>query len=55
MQVNTIFHAFWLVNLEVIGIVLSTSYQLKKISHHFLSVLLAVNLFFGPLINQLGW
>ena len=51
----TIFHAFCLVNLEVIGIVLSTSYQSKKISDHFVSVLTDVNLIFDPLIKQFGW
>ena len=55
MRVNTICRAFWSVNLELLSKVLSTSNQAKKISHHFVIVLSDVKLFFGPLINQLGW
>ena len=43
---TTIFHAFWLVNLEVISKVLSTSNQSKKTSDHFVSVLSDVHLIF---------
>ena len=54
MQVNSIFHVFWLLNLEVISKVLPTSNQVKKISDHFVSVLSDVKLFLFFLISLGG-